>query len=142
MRLSGFLELPRLAKESPSPTWQARGGRWVGFSGLSSSISFTIGTSPMGSATCVEQRGREPQVTREQRQLSPGGATQTASVSALSPLRGLRAHSPIFLGLTPQANHYRRSAAKICRYQCPASGSGTNRAKHRGHVVLGISEKS
>src|SRR3989337_2507572 len=61
MRLSGFLELPRLAKESPSPTWQARGGRWVGFSGLSSSISCTIGTSPMGSATCVEQRGREPQ---------------------------------------------------------------------------------
>src|SRR3972149_1076043 len=60
MRLSGFLELPRLAKESPSPTWQARGGRWVGFSGLSSSISCTIGTSPMGSATCVEQRGHCP----------------------------------------------------------------------------------
>src|SRR3972149_6552611 len=76
MRLSGFLELPRLAKESPSPTWQAPGGRGVGFSGLSSSISFTIGTSPMGSATCVEQRGRQPQVAREQRQLSPGGATQ------------------------------------------------------------------
>src|SRR3972149_2821968 len=60
MRLSGFLELPRLDKESPSPTWQARGGRWVGFSGLSSSISFTIGTSPRGSATCVEQRGGPP----------------------------------------------------------------------------------
>src|SRR3972149_9710019 len=61
MRLSGFLQLPQLADESPSPTWRARGGRWVYFAGLSSTISFTIGTSPMGSATCVEQRELTPQ---------------------------------------------------------------------------------
>src|SRR3990172_10015617 len=72
MRLSGFLELPQLADESPSPTWRARGGRWVCFAGLSSSISFTIGTSPMGSATCVEQRGRCPGLVC----LSPSGSPE------------------------------------------------------------------
>src|SRR5438093_436578 len=48
MRLSGFLELPQLADESSSPTWQARGGRWGCSACLSSSISFTIVTSPEG----------------------------------------------------------------------------------------------
>jgi len=103
-------------------------------------LGIGIYTSPGG--TTVSSLGREPQDAREQRQLSPGGATQTASVSALSPLRGLRVHLPIFLGLTPQATHCRRFAAKLCRYQCPKAGRGISHCEDQGELPFPLPDGS